>query len=95
MYLGKIVEQGDVRQIFHAPKHPYTQALLRSIPHVSLEERVRLQAIGGRVPVPLDPPEACGFAPRCSRFIPGQCDAGVPEMVETEPGYFVRCILYR
>ena len=94
MYLGKIVEHGRVGHIFHTPQHPYTQALLRSIPQIGAEERVRLQAIGGRVPVPLDPPAICGFAPRCDRFIPGRCDARVPALIETEPGHLVRCVLY-
>jgi len=94
MYLGKIVEFGDVRQVFHRPQHPYTQALLQSIPQVGRKARERLQAIGGTVPVPLDPPPICGFASRCPKAIPGRCDAGVPQLIETEPGHQVRCVLY-
>ena len=55
MYLGRVVELGSVRQIFNSPQHPYTQALLQSIPKVGRKARVRLAAIGGTVPVPLDP----------------------------------------
>ena len=95
MYLGKIVEIGDVRQVFKSAMHPYTQALLLSIPRVGRKEKTRLQAIGGNVPVPLDPPPACGFFSRCSRAVPGRCDAGVPELIETQPGHFVRCVLYQ
>ena len=95
MYLGKIVEFGDVRQVFHKPQHPYTQALLRSIPQIGRKARGRLQAIGGSVPVPLNPPAACGFAPRCPEAIPGRCDVGVPELIEIEPGHQVRCVLYQ
>lgn len=92
MYLGRIVEYGSVRQIFKWPQHPYTQALLRSIP--SLERKDRLETIAGTVPVPLDPPAICPFSDRCQYFVPGRCDAGVPELLETEHGHTVRCVLY-
>ena len=94
MYLGRVVEFGTVRQIFRSPQHPYTQALLRSIPRTGRRARVRLQTIEGIVPVPLDPPDICPFAERCSEFIPGRCDEKVPDFLETEPGHSVRCILY-
>lgn len=92
MYLGKIVEYGSVRQIFHRPQHPYTRALLRSIPN--LDRQDRLATIAGSVPVPLDPPPVCPFSARCEYFIAGHCDTGVPPLLETEPGHQVRCILY-
>ena len=94
MYLGRVVEYGSVRQIFRSPQHPYTQALLRSIPRTGRRARVRLETIEGIVPVPLDPPDICPFAERCSQFIPGRCDEKVPDFLETEPGHSVRCILY-
>ena len=94
MYLGKVVELGSVRQVFHTPQHPYTQALLRSIPQVGRKSRSRLAAIEGTVPVPLDPPDECPFARRCPQFIPGHCDEGAPALIETEPGHWVRCLLY-
>lgn len=94
MYLGRVVEFGSVRQIFRTPKHPYTQALLRSIPRTGRRARVRLDTIEGIVPVPLDPPDVCPFADRCSQFIPGRCDEKVPDFLEIEPGHTVRCILY-
>ena len=94
MYLGRVVEFGTVRQIFRAPQHPYTQALLRSIPRTGHRARVRLDTIEGIVPVPLDPPDICPFAERCTQFIPGRCDEKVPDFLETEPGHSVRCILY-
>ncbi len=94
MYLGRVVEYGSVRQIFRSPKHPYTQALLRSIPRTGRRARVRLETIEGIVPVPLDPPDICPFAERCSQFIPGRCDERVPDFLETGPGHSVRCILY-
>ncbi len=94
MYLGRVVEFGSVRQIFRTPKHPYTQALLRSIPRTGRRARVRLETIEGIVPVPLDPPDICPFADRCTQFIPGRCDEGVPDFLEIDQGHSVRCILY-
>ncbi len=94
MYLGRVVEFGTVRQIFRSPQHPYTQALLRSIPRTGRRARVRLDTIEGIVPVPLDPPDICPFAERCTQFVPGRCDEKVPDFLETEPGHSVRCILY-
>ena len=94
MYLGRVVEYGSVRQIFRTPKHPYTQALLRSIPRTGRRARVRLETIEGIVPVPLDPPDICPFADRCTQFIPGRCDERVPDFLEIAPGHSVRCILY-
>ncbi|MXY94967.1 MAG: ABC transporter ATP-binding protein [Caldilineaceae bacterium SB0670_bin_27] len=94
MYLGRVVEFGSVRQIFRSPQHPYTQALLRSIPRTGHRARVRLDTIEGIVPVPLDPPDICPFSDRCTQFIPGRCDEKVPDFLETESGHSVRCILY-
>ncbi len=94
MYLGRVVEYGSVRQIFRTPKHPYTQALLRSIPRTGRRARVRLETIEGIVPVPLDPPDICPFADRCTQFIPGRCDERVPDFLEIDQGHSVRCILY-
>lgn len=94
MYLGRVVEFGSVRQIFRSPQHPYTQALLRSIPRTGHRARVRLDTIEGIVPGPLDPPDICPFSERCTQFIPGRCDEKVPDFLETEAGHSVRCILY-
>jgi oligopeptide/dipeptide ABC transporter ATP-binding protein len=94
MYMGKLVEYGSVRQIFKAARHPYTQGLMRSIPAHGATEGDRLATIKGRVPVPLDPPDACPFAGRCSEFIPGRCDAAMPPPIEVEPGHNVSCVLY-
>ena len=94
MYLGRVVEYASVRQIFRTPKHPYTQALLRSIPRTGRKARVRLETIEGNVPVPLDPPDICPFADRCPQFVPGRCDEKVPDFLEIAPGHSVRCILY-
>ncbi len=94
MYLGRVVEQGSVERIFGEPQHPYTQALMESIPRIGVTHGERLSSISGNVPVPLDPPAECGFASRCPRFIPGRCDAKVPDMIQTSPGHQVRCVLF-
>ena len=65
MYLGRVVEQAPVDDIFHAPRHPYTQALLRSIPRMRSRSRERLNPISGAVPHPYDRPSGCPFHPRC------------------------------
>jgi peptide/nickel transport system ATP-binding protein len=94
MYLGHVVEHAEVRAIFHQPLHPYTKLLLRSIPKVGPKARVRLEAIGGTVPIPLNLPEQCPFLGRCPDAESGLCSRGVPPLVEAEPGHRVRCYRY-
>ena len=96
MYMGKVVEEADVDAIFHNPKHPYTSALLRSIPRLGLKtrERQRLESIKGTVPDPYSIPKGCPFHPRCSQRISGVCDTQEPPNVEVERGHKVRCVLY-
>ncbi len=94
MYLGRIVETADVDTIFHNPKHPYTQALLRSIPKVGGKARERLNSIEGMVPDPFTRPSGCYFYPRCTAFMAGICDVAVPPSVQIGPGHSVCCHLY-
>ena len=96
MYMGKVVEQGTVDTIFHNPKHPYTQALLRSIPRLGKRtgERRRLETIRGSVPDPYSIPKGCPFHPRCNQKIRGVCDQQDPPNIPVEPGHNVRCVLY-
>jgi peptide/nickel transport system ATP-binding protein len=94
MYLGIIAERGPVDTIFNNPKHPYTQALLRSIPQVGPKARMRLDSIKGMVPDPYNRPKGCPFHPRCARRIPDVCNKILPDTVELEPGHDVRCVLY-
>ncbi len=94
MYLGIVAEQGPVDDIFHAPKHPYTRALLRSIPSVDSEPRVRLPAIAGSIPHPYNRPTGCPFHPRCIEAMPGVCDQGVPELQPVGERQAVSCYLY-
>ncbi|MCB0094804.1 MAG: ABC transporter ATP-binding protein [Caldilineaceae bacterium] len=94
MYLGKVAEEGDVDSIFHDPKHPYTQALLRSIPKLGMGQRMRLDTIRGMVPAPFDHPSGCPFHTRCDEFMPGRCDKIVPTLTEMGDGRKVSCLLY-
>jgi peptide/nickel transport system ATP-binding protein len=86
MYLGRVVERGPVDRIFHAPQHPYTRALLRSIPSAQSGARARLLAVSGSVPHPLRRPSGCAFHPRCPSVIPDLCSQEKPphHLVETQ-----------
>jgi peptide/nickel transport system ATP-binding protein len=80
MYLGRVVERGPVDGIFHAPQHPYTRALLRSIPSVHARVRTKLPAIAGSLPHPFRRPAGCPFHPRCGEAIRGVCERHEPEL---------------
>ena len=95
MYMGKIVESGPVGQIFENPLHPYTQALLGSIPRLTGPLSERLTVVKGSVPGPYTRVPGCVFHPRCEKAISGVCDAGVPPSLEQiEPGHQTACHLY-
>jgi oligopeptide/dipeptide ABC transporter ATP-binding protein len=93
MYLGRVVESTRTERLFANPLHPYTQKLLRSIPHPG-RHMDRLEVIEGSVPTPIDPPAQCPFFSRCPAAMPGICDQAVPALTEQEPGHFVRCYLH-
>ena len=95
MYLGRIVERGPVEQIFHAPKHPYTKALLRSIPSILAAPRSKLETIEGSIPHPYNRPKGCPFHPRCAEAIKGRCDVELPAMVDVDAATAVSCFLYQ
>ncbi len=98
MYMGKIVEQADVDTLFYDPQHPYTRALLQSIPRLGQKTarrgagQRRLASIRGMVPDPYALPKGCPFHPRCSQMVAGQCDQTEPQMIEVAPGHKVRCL---
>jgi peptide/nickel transport system ATP-binding protein len=99
MYLGRVVEEGPVDAIFHAPKHPYTRALLRSIPSIHAPVRTKLPTIAGSIPHPYNRPAGCPFHPRCPDFMPGTCDRAEPRLQPVEDGVSaggqsVSCFLY-
>ena len=91
MYAGRVVEEAPVRDLFAHPEHPYTAALLRSIPRVDGAAHGRLAHIDG-LPPRLDRPfTECPFAPRCGLVRPA-CREGVPELVASAPGHRRRCV---
>jgi peptide/nickel transport system ATP-binding protein len=81
MYLGRVAEFSPVRELFASPRHPYTRALLRSVPNIRAEPRDRLATIGGTVPHPGARPAGCAFHPRCSEMIVGRCDVTAPRPI--------------
>jgi peptide/nickel transport system ATP-binding protein len=89
MYAGQIVELGERRQIFAQPEHPYTRALLDSIPHLS--QARALSGIPGRTPAPGARPDGCRFHDRCE-FAQDRCIDGVPELRSVAPSHQVRCV---
>jgi peptide/nickel transport system ATP-binding protein len=92
MYLGRVVEQADVRSLLRSPRHPYTMGLLDSLPSINAREE-RLRAIKGTVPSLLSMPPGCPFHPRCPFAQPGRCDVGgPPELRELEDGRKVACV---
>jgi oligopeptide/dipeptide ABC transporter ATP-binding protein len=92
MYLGRIVERSDVDTIFNAPKHPYTQALLRSIPKIATR-REELDPIKGMVPNPYRRPGGCPFHPRCDKAF-AACRTIVPSITQLGENHTVECLLY-
>jgi peptide/nickel transport system ATP-binding protein len=93
MYLGRVVERADVDTIFHAPAHPYTEALLKAIPSIRSRPGERLASIPGMVPHPFARPSGCGFHPRCHRAKAGVCDLNVPRSVAVAAGHSAECLL--
>ncbi|MBI5034749.1 MAG: ABC transporter ATP-binding protein [Chloroflexi bacterium] len=95
MYLGRVVEEGSVDDIFHSPKHPYTKALLQSIPSIETESRTKLPTITGSIPHPYNRPSGCPFYPRCPQFIAGVCDKTEPMLQIVNERQKVSCFLYQ
>jgi len=93
MYLGNVVEFSDVDTIFNAPKHPYTQALLESMPKISAE-RQSLTPIKGMIPSPSDRPQGCPFHPRCIYAVRGVCDHTQPQPTQLAAHHETRCLMY-
>jgi oligopeptide/dipeptide ABC transporter ATP-binding protein len=93
MYMGKEVERAFTIELFENPKHPYTKALLGSIPQIG-EKRAQLETIQGMVPSPFNLPSGCVFHPRCTEFMPGKCDKVIPEYAEVGKDHWARCLLY-
>lgn len=91
MYLGRVVESASAADVFHDPRHPYTQGLIRSIPSLGRKGK-RLRPIEGAVPGSLDVPLGCGFEPRCSQAVE-ICRKAVPPLTEVAPRHTAACWL--
>lgn len=89
MYMGKIVEFGTKEQIFLSPSHPYTKALLKSVPVLGAGDNARLEPIRGTTPDPSEMPEGCAFEPRCD-FACDKCKEA-PPYIDLGDGHMVRC----
>ncbi len=95
MYLGKIVEEGKVQDVFSNPGHPYTKGLMDAIPKIgSFKNRKKLSPIMGNVPSIYEQPKGCHFSPRCSSFIPNRCDLIFPSRATLNADHHVWCFLY-
>lgn len=94
MYLGKVVEKAPVGELFTNPKHPYTQALLTSMPRLHTRPRERLPSISGSIPHPHNRPPGCSFHPRCPAFMPGKCDRQEPQLAPVARNHEASCFLY-
>ncbi|WP_456866601.1 ABC transporter ATP-binding protein [Bradyrhizobium sp. USDA 4503] len=94
MYAGKVVEKAPVDELFGNPGHPYTQGLIRSIPRIDLDaaHKTRLEAIGGSVPILINPPPGCRFAARC-KYAMSICTEKEPRLREIAPGHRMACHL--
>jgi oligopeptide/dipeptide ABC transporter ATP-binding protein len=93
MYLGGIVEHGSVEQIFSNPLHPYTKALISSIPIPDPKVKREKQIPQGEIPSAIKPPPGCRFNPRCPYSF-DRCRVEEPKLIEVEPGHLVSCFLY-
>ncbi|HWT25337.1 MAG TPA: ABC transporter ATP-binding protein [Solirubrobacteraceae bacterium] len=90
LYLGRLMEIGDAERVFRAPHHPYTEALLSSVPGAEGERRERIR-LEGEIPSAANPPSGCVFHTRCPRKWGDICAREEPELREYEPGHFMRC----
>ena len=90
MYAGKIIETGSSQEIYHNPKHPYTLALLNSVPRLDASERIRLDVIEGLPPDLVNLAEGCSFAPRC-KYVYDRCIDETPMLEDALPGHTTAC----
>lgn len=94
MYLGRVVERAPVDELFNNPKHPYTKALMTSIPRLDAAPRTRLPSVSGSIPHPQNRPVGCAFHPRCPAFMRGVCNAKEPQLAAVGSNHEASCFLY-
>ena len=93
MYLGKLMEVADKREIYDNPLNPYTQALLSAIPSTDITKKKERIILTGDVPTPINPPAGCRFCSRCFKKTEG-CDTVIPELRDIGNGHMAACHLY-
>ena len=94
MYMGNIIESGTAQEVLGSPVHPYTKALLKSIPILGKGAKQEIHPIQGSTPDPYDRPSGCQFAPRCE-YACAACDGKMPEEAIVEGTHMVRCSRYK
>ena len=94
MYAGRVVEQGEVDELFANPAHPYTRGLIKSVPRMDKKNTGRLFSISGQPPNVIDLPPCCPFYPRCSEAMP-QCKTEYPASYSLSPSHRTSCWLYQ
>ena len=92
MYLGRIVETGTVEEVMHNPQHPYTQALLASVPKIERNKEIKEVNVGGELPSAINPPSGCHFHPRCPQAM-DSCRSSYPEASQLSETHRVKCHL--
>ena len=95
MYLGKVVELAEAKEVIRAPKHPYTQALISAVPEVDPDTKRKRIVLPGDVPSPIDPPSGCRFHPRCPIAEKPRCETEDPELRELATAHCAACHLAR
>jgi oligopeptide/dipeptide ABC transporter ATP-binding protein len=93
MYLGKIVELAEAREVIRAPKHPYTQALISAVPEVDPDSKRQRIILPGDVPSPIHPPSGCRFHPRCPVAEKPRCEMESPDLRDLGPRHRAACHL--
>jgi oligopeptide/dipeptide ABC transporter ATP-binding protein len=93
MYLGEIVEIGKTEEIFTTPKHPYTKALLSSVPEINPTEEKEKITMLGELPSPKNLPQGCKFHTRCP-YAMEKCETKIPDEIEFSPTHNCKCFLY-
>jgi peptide/nickel transport system ATP-binding protein len=88
LYAGRVCEIAPTPVLYEHPRHPYTEALLAAVPRI--DQRKKLELIGGNIPNLITPPSGCRFHPRCP-YAQSGCKERVPELQEVEAGHFVAC----
>lgn len=94
MYLGKLVELADKKELYSNPQHPYTQALLSAIPNIDPTVKKQRIILSGDVPSPIDPPDHCRFCSRCYKKLTLCNGSAIPPLKEISPNHFVACHLF-